>query len=101
MKSPKSNIFKKIKLVDIAIVSASILAATGFWTRNIFLIALIIPAGIVLVTSKATTREERDRRESLSLRSFAFSLFIPIVIIFAMAVFFIGKLVPVILKSWQ
>jgi hypothetical protein len=48
------GIFKKIKLVDAAIVAASILAAAGFWTRNIVLIALIIPAGIVLVTSKMT-----------------------------------------------
>jgi heme O synthase-like polyprenyltransferase len=99
--SEKVGVLKKIKLVDAAIVAASILAAAGFWTRNIVLIALIIPAGIVLVTSKATTREERERRESLSLKSFAFSLFIPIIIIFAMVIYFIGRLVPMIIESWQ
>ena len=84
-----------------AIIAASVLAAAGFWTRNILLIALIIPAGIVLVTNKATTKEERDRRESLSLKSLAFSLFIPIVIIFAMVIYFIGKLLPIIVSNWQ
>ena len=73
---------ERITLVDIAIVAASVLAAAGFWTRNIFLLALIIPAGILLVKHKAATKEERDRRETLSLTSLAISLFIPIVIIF-------------------
>jgi hypothetical protein len=97
----KLKLPKKIKLVDVAIIAASVLAAAGFWTRNILLIALIIPAGIVLVTNKATTKEERDRRESLSLKSLAFSLFIPIVIIFAMVIYFIGKLLPIIVSNWQ
>ncbi|CAB1057551.1 hypothetical protein D1BOALGB6SA_2304 [Olavius sp. associated proteobacterium Delta 1] len=95
------RLLKNIRLVDVAIVAASVLAAAGFWTRNILLIALIIPAGIVLVTSKATTKEERDRRESLSLKSLAFSLFIPIIIILAMVIYFIGKLVPTIIENWQ
>jgi hypothetical protein len=95
------GILQKIKLVDAAIVAASVLAAVGFWTRNIVLIALIIPAGIILVTSKAATKEEQERRESLSLKSFAFSLFIPIIVIFAMVIYFIGKLIPIIIKSWQ
>ena len=92
---------KKVKLVDIAIVAASVLAATGFWTRNIVLIALIIPAGIVLVKHKATTQEERDRRETLSLYSLAISLFIPIIIIFSLIVYFILNIIPVIIDSWQ
>ena len=92
---------KKIRLIDVAIVAASVLAAVGFWTRNILLIALIIPAGIVLVTSKATTKEERDRREALTLKSLAFSLFIPIVIIFTLVIYFFGKLVPIIIENWQ
>ena len=75
---------RKIRLVDVAIVAASVLAATGFWTRNIFLIALIIPAGIILVKHKATTQQERERREALSLYSLAVSLFIPIIIIFCL-----------------
>jgi hypothetical protein len=97
----KSKFPKKVRLVDVAIVAASVLAAAGFWTRNILLIAMIIPAAMVLVANKAATKEERDRRESLSVRSFAFSLFIPIVIIFAMAIYFIGRLVPVIIENWQ
>jgi hypothetical protein len=92
---------KKIKLVDLAIVSASILAAAGFWTRNIVLLALIIPAGIVLVKHKATTRAERDRRETLSPYSLAISLFIPIVIIFGFMIYFILKIIPIVIDSWQ
>ena len=92
---------KKVKLVDIAIVAASVLAAAGFWTRNIFLIALIIPAGIILAKHKATNREERDRRETLSLYSLAISLFIPIIIIFALIIFFILKIIPIVIDNWQ
>ena len=92
---------KKIRLVDMAIVAASILAAAGFWTRNIFLIALIIPAGIILVKHKATTQEERDRREALSLYSLAISLFVPIIIIFTLIVYTIIKFIPLIIASWQ
>ncbi len=92
---------KNVKLVDIAIVAASVLAAAGFWTRNFMLIALIIPAGIILVKHKAATREERDRRETLSLYSLAISLFIPIIIIFSLIIFFILKIIPVIIDNWQ
>ena len=92
---------KRIRLVDVAIVAASVLAAAGFWTRNILLIALIIPAGIILVKHRATTREERDRRETLSLYSLAISLFIPIIIVFSLIIYFILKIIPVIIDSWQ
>ena len=92
---------KKIRLVDVAIVAASILAAAGFWTRNMLLIALIIPAGIILIKHKSTTREERDRREALSLYSLAVSLFIPIIIIFALISYFFLKLIPIVIENWQ
>ena len=92
---------KNIRLVDAAIVAASVLAAAGFWARNILLIALIIPAGIILIKHKAATREERDRRETLSLYSLAISLFVPIIIIFALIIYFILKIVPVVIDSWQ
>lgn len=92
---------KSVKLVDVAIVAASVLAAAGFWTRNIVLIALIIPAGIILVKHKATTQAERDRRETLSLYSLAISLLIPIIIIFSLIIFVILKFIPVIIDSWQ
>ncbi len=92
---------KSIRLVDIAIVAASVLAAAGFWTRNIWLIALIVPAGIILVKHKAATREERDRREILSLYSLAVSLFIPIIILFALIIYFVLGIIPVIIDSWQ
>ena len=92
---------KSVRLVDLAIVAASVLAAAGFWTRNILIIALLIPAGIILVKHKATTREERDRREALSLNSLAVSLLIPIIIIFSLIVYFILKIIPLIIENWQ
>ena len=96
-----SVFFKNIRLVDVAIVATSVLAAAAFWTRNIFLIALLIPIGIYLVTNRAKTKEERDRRESLTVRSLAFSLFIPIIIIFLGMIYIIIKLVPLIIENWQ
>ena len=106
MNSYSSNVrvlqkIKRIRLVDVAIVAASVLAAAGFWTRNILLIALIIPAVVILVTHRATTREERDRRETLSLYSLAISLFIPIIIIFSLIIYAILKIIPLIIDNWQ
>ncbi|MBW2442423.1 MAG: hypothetical protein JRH12_18240 [Deltaproteobacteria bacterium] len=106
MNSYSSNVrvlqkIKRIRLVDVAIVAASVLAAAGFWTRNILLIALIIPAVVILVTHRATTREERERRETLSLYSLAISLFIPIIIIFALIIYAILKIIPLIIDNWQ
>jgi 4-hydroxybenzoate polyprenyltransferase len=92
---------KSVRLVDVAIVAASVLAAAGFWTRNLLLIALIIPAGIILVKHKASSQKERDRREALSLYSLAVSLLVPIVIIFSLIVYFILKIIPVIVDNWQ
>ena len=92
---------KRIRLVDVAIVAASVLAAAGFWTRNILLIALIIPPVVILVTHRTTTREERDRRETLSLYSLAISLFIPIIIIFSLIIYAILKIIPLIIDNWQ
>ena len=92
---------KRIRLVDVALVAASVLAAAGFWTRNILLIALIIPAVVILVAHRATTREERDRRETLSLYSLAISLFIPIIIIFSLIIYAILKIIPLIIDNWQ
>ena len=92
---------KKVRLVDVAIVAASVLAAAGFWTRNILLIALIIPAGIILVKHKAATKKERDRREALSLYSLAVSLLMPIIIVFVLIIYFILKIIPVIIENWQ
>lgn len=96
----KHNLFNSIKRVDAAIVAASILAAIGFWTRNIILIAMVIPLGVYIVTHKAKTKAEKDRRESLALRSFAASLFIPIIIVFILTVIFIIRIVPKILEAW-
>jgi len=106
MNSYSSNVrvlqkIKRIRLVDVAIVAASVLAAAGFWTRNILLIALIIPAVVILVTHRATTREERERRETLSLYSLAISLFIPIIIIFSLIIYAILKIIPLIIDNWQ
>jgi hypothetical protein len=106
MNSYSSNVrvlqkIKRIRLVDVAIVAASVLAAAGFWTRNILLIALIIPPVVILVTHRATTREERDRRETLSLYSLAISLFIPIIIIFSLIIYAILKIIPLIIDNWQ
>lgn len=106
MNSYSSNVrvlqkIKRIRLVDVAIVAASVLAAAGFWTRNILLIALIIPAVVILVTHRATTREERERRETLSLYSLAISLFVPIIIIFPLIIYAILKIIPLIIDNWQ
>ena len=89
-----NQFLKKIRLIDAAIVAISILAAIGFWTRNILIIALLIPAGIYVIKHKAATKEEKGRREALSLKSFAISLVVPIIIVFSLIVFFADKTYP-------
>ena len=92
---------KKIRFIDATIVAISILAAIGFWTRNVWIIALLVPAGIYVIKHKATSKEEKERREALSLKSFAVSLVVPIIIVLSLIVFLIIKLIPIIVANWQ
>jgi hypothetical protein len=102
-KSRKSLLhhLKKIRRIDTAIVAISILAAIGFWTRNLLIIALLIPAGIYVIKHKAATKEEQERRQALSLKSFAVSLIVPILIVFSLIVFLLIRLIPLIIENWQ
>ena len=95
----RPSLIKSIRPVDVAIVAAAILGAIGFWIRNIILIALAIPLGIYVVSHKAKTKAEKDRRENLALRSFAVSLFIPIIIVFILVIIFIIRIVPEIISA--
>ena len=94
-------LLKKIQLIDAAIVAISILTATGFWTRNLLFIALLIPAGVYVVKHKAATKEEKGRREALSIKSFAISLVVPIIVVFSLIVFLLIKLIPLIIENWH
>ena len=84
-----------------ALVATAVLTAIAFWTRNIVFIALLIPAGILLVRYRADTRDEKDRRESLATRAFMLSLLLPIVLITGLALYFLVKTVPLIIRFWQ
>lgn len=99
MKLP--DFLKKIPFINITIVGISILAAIGFWTRNVWIVALLIPTGIAVIKHKATSKEEKNRREALSLKSLAVSLVVPIIVVFSLIVFLLFKLIPVIIENWQ
>jgi heme/copper-type cytochrome/quinol oxidase subunit 2 len=93
--------FRKNGLIDVALVATAILTAIAFWTRNIIFIALLLPAGIMLVRHRADTSEEKDRREALATKTFMLSLLLPIVLIMGLAVYFLVKTVPLIILYWQ
>ena len=82
-------------------VATAILTAIAFWTRNILFIALLIPAGISLVRHRADTKKEKDRREALATKTFMLSLLLPIVLIMTLAIYFLVKTVPLIIRFWQ
>ena len=92
---------RKIGLIDVALVATAVLTALAFWTRNIVAIALLIPAGIMLVRHRADTKEEKDRREALATKTFMLSLLLPIFLIVGLAIFFLVKTVPLIIHDWQ
>ena len=95
------HFLRKIGLIDVALVATAILTAIAFWTRNIVVIALLIPAGIMLVRYRADTIEEKDRREALATKTFMLSLLLPIVLITGLALYFLVKTVPLIIRYWQ
>ena len=84
-----------------ALVAAAVLTAIAFWTRNIIVIALLIPAGIVLVRHRADTKEEKDRREALATKALMLSLLLPIVLVMSLVIYFLVKTVPLIIRYWQ
>ncbi|MGB5424693.1 MAG: hypothetical protein WBN03_21175 [Desulfobacterales bacterium] len=92
---------RKIRLIDVALVAAAVLTAIAFWTRNIIVIALLIPAGIVLVRHRADTKEEKDRREALATKALMLSLLLPIVLVMSLVIYFLVKTVPLIIRYWQ
>ena len=92
---------RKIGLIDGALVATAVLTAMAFWTRNIIVIALLITAGVMLVRHRADTKEEKDRREALATKTFMLSLLLPIVLIMGLAVYFLVKIVPLIIRYWQ
>jgi hypothetical protein len=93
--------FRKNGLIVGALVATAILTAIAFWTRNIIAIALLIPAGIILVHHRADTKEEKERREALATKTFMLSLLLPIVLITGLALYFLVKTVPLIIRYWQ
>jgi hypothetical protein len=77
------------------------LTAIAFWTRNLIAIALLLPAGILLVRHRARSKAERQRREALALHSLAISLILPILVVLALIFYFLWNLIPEIIAHWQ
>jgi len=91
----------KQRLIDAGIVAAAFLTAVAFWTRNIIAIALLLPAGILLIRHRARNKDEQERRETLALRSLAVSLLLPIAVVLALIFYFLWNLIPEIVTHWQ
>lgn len=91
----------KQRLIDATIVAAAFLTAIAFWTRNMIAIALLLPAGILLVRHRARSKAELQRREALALHSLAISLILPIIVVLALIFYFLWNLIPEIIAHWQ
>lgn len=89
------------RLIDAAIVSAAFLTAAAFWTRNILAIALLLPAGILLIRHRSRDNAEQQRREALALHSLAISLLLPILVVLGLIFYFLWTLIPEIVAHWQ
>ena len=101
MTPPKYRPKRRFRIVDAAIVLTAVLTAIAFWTRNIVVIFLLIPCAVFLIKHKATSKEERSRREVLATRTFAATLIIPIIVVLGLAVYFLITLVPEIIANWK
>jgi hypothetical protein len=92
---------RKLRWLDAAVVALAALTALAFWTRNLLLIAVLIPSGIWIYKRRGKTRAERERLEALSLRSLAVSMLLPILLTIAAVVYFFWKIIPMIIENWQ
>jgi len=101
MNAEKIPALTKSRKVNLAIILISASAALMFWTREVWPIILLAPALLVLHKYRATTVEEKDRRQELSQRSFAVSLIIPIAVLFIFFIVFLWKIIPSIVGNWS
>lgn len=89
-------------LVNVAIFLNGGLAALVFFTHDLRLFLVLFPLIFFTYKYKAKTKEEQERREDLSNKSFVFFLLIPaslILIVFIIILFW--KLVPAIIQNYS
>ncbi|MCP3930931.1 MAG: hypothetical protein GY705_17740 [Bacteroidetes bacterium] len=91
----------KVGIVEIAIILEGILLGLIFITHSLWLFIPLIIVGIYCYAHKAKTKEETERRESISNQAFAFGLLIPVFLIIGFFTWLIVKLIPVIINNWQ
>ena len=100
-KPDKTSANDKTLLINFCIIASPVLLIIVYFTGEYL---LFIPAAIMAIyvhKNKSITKQEKDRREDLSNKSFAASLFIPIIVIFVILIFVLIKIIPLILKSYQ
>ncbi len=89
------------KLLNFCIIVSPVLLIIGYFTGQYW---LFIPAVVMVVyvhKNKAKTKKEGERREDLSNKALAASLFIPIIVIFFVLIFVLIKIIPLVLKSFH
>ena len=89
------------KLLNFCIIASPVLLIIGYFTGQYW---LFVPAVVMVIyahKNKAKTKQEKERREDLSNKALAASLFIPIIVIFLMLIFVLMKIVPLVLKNYQ
>ena len=92
---------RNIRLIDIAVFVAAGLAAFVFWTHDVIGGLLLIPLIIYIAVNKPKSKLEKERREELEGKSFAFFMVLPIGILLLIIIYVFWKLLPVIIGSWQ
>ena len=88
-------------LVNLSII-ANVLAFVSYvFLHDLRILIITIPACIYLAKHKATTKDEKDRRDWVQIKSGAFLLLLPAGLILLFFLYFIIRVIfPEILKSF-
>jgi len=88
-------------LINSALILSAFSFIAAIITRDLWPIIILIPSTIYLHRHKAKTKEEEDRRDNLSIKSYSIALLLPagLILIVLMYLFF-WKLAPIIVSNW-
>jgi hypothetical protein len=80
--------------INFALIIISAGAALWFWLGPYWSALVIFPALLYLRKNKPETEEEKEKRDDLSAKSFAFFALLPVAIILLFCLYIILKVIP-------